>query len=113
MQPKRVTGRDLRGASLVDSPVKAQFEIRRGGAGSFREKGHWRHVPEAFVRPFRVVTVPPFFADGAHFCERGEDPGIEDFLPEAAVEPLGVGVLVRHTGFDIGERDAVGFAPRT
>lgn len=64
------------------------------------------------MRPFRVVAMPPLFADGAHFGERGEHPRIEHRFPEAAVETFDVGILVGLAGFDVGERDAVRLAPR-
>ena len=65
------------------------------------------------MRPFRIVAMPPLFAGGAHFSERGEHPRIEQLLAEAAIESLDVGVLNGLPGFDVGERDAIRLAPGT
>ena len=51
------------------------------------------------MRPFRVVALPPVFTEVAHFIKRGEDPGVQDLGPIAAIEAFDIRVLIRFPRF--------------
>ena len=78
-----------------------------GGGGWSREEGEWVHTPEALVGPVGVVCVAPLLTHGTDFVERGEEPRIEYFRAKATVQAFDVRVLVRFTGLDAAEVNAV------
>ena len=50
------------------------------------------------MRAFRVVSLPPVFAQLADFVERRKHPSVQDFGAIAAIEPFDVRILIRLAG---------------
>ena len=64
------------------------------------------------MRPFRVVALPPVFAQLADFVERREDPGIQNFGAIAAIEAFDVGAPIWLAWLDEREPNSARVAPR-
>ena len=63
------------------------------------------------MRSVGVVVDAPVFDDDFGFEQRIEDPQVQEFVAEAAVERLDPGVLPRRSWVDEHGVDAVGLAP--
>ena len=50
------------------------------------------------MRAFRVVSLPPVFAQLADVVERREHPSVQGFGAIAAIEPFDVRILIRLAG---------------
>ena len=64
------------------------------------------------MRSVLVVLGQPVVGDGLDLLDGIEQPGVEHFGPEGAVEALDVGVLVGLAGLDVVQRDAPALGPR-
>ena len=63
------------------------------------------------MRPEGVVLPAPAIGQALGFRHRGEQLGVEEFIPEPAVERLGKAVLPRCSWFDVGGASAAALAP--
>ena len=63
------------------------------------------------MRPEGVVLPAPAIGQALGFRHRGEKLGVEEFIPEPAVEQLGKAVLERRSWFDVGSAGAAVLAP--
>ena len=57
--------------------------------------------------PEGVVLPAPAIGQALGFRHRGEQLGVEEFIPEPAVERLGKAVLPRCSWFDVGSAGAL------
>jgi hypothetical protein len=64
------------------------------------------------MRPERVVQSAPANIQELSLWSRGEQLGVEELIPEAPVERLGIAVLPRGSALDIGRSGGgAGLAP--
>ena len=77
-----------------------------GGSGP-RQKHERRHLTEAVMGPLGVVGLEPGLGELPHLVEGVEEIRVEDFFPNAAIEPLDEGVLIRVPGLDVADGDAL------
>ena len=63
------------------------------------------------MRPEVVVLPAPAIGQALGFRHRGKKLGVEEFIPEPAVERLGKAVLPRCSWFDVGSAGAAALAP--
>jgi hypothetical protein len=58
-----------------------------------------------------VVLFSPAARQLSHLFKVAEQIQVQQFIAQAMVNALDMGILVRIAGFDIVNRDAIGFAP--
>ena len=63
------------------------------------------------MSPEVVVLPAPAIGQALGFRHRGKKLGVEEFIPEPAVERLGKAVLPRGSWFDVGSAGAAALAP--
>ncbi len=63
------------------------------------------------MRPEGVVLPAPAVGQALGLRHRGKQLGVEEFIPEPAVERLGKAVLLRRSWFDVGSAGVAALAP--
>jgi hypothetical protein len=65
------------------------------------------YAPEGRVRPECVVLPPPAIGEKLSLWSRGEQLGVEEFIPEPSVERFRKAVLPRGSWLDVGRGGGV------
>ncbi len=63
------------------------------------------------MRPESVALPPPAIGEELSLRSRGEQFGVEEFIPEAAIERLGKALLPWGSRFDVSRGGTRGLAP--